>query len=164
MSEIIDSWLRFNDDGSVDLLGSVGAYGNTVIREGENEGGVITRASVENQYAETGSAVLAIVNVNGEMPIKALVVDKEAVAEIGYKLVKLEQADAADQFLLNRQALQYLRERRKPTRSYDVEFDPDAVPGTIAIGDTTKLYAPSVGQDGSTRHRIGRTTTTYEVG
>lgn len=161
MSEIADSWLRFNNDGSVDLLGSVGAYGGTVLREGENEGGSLISASVENDYAETGSAVLALVNVNGEMPIKALVIDKEAVAEIGYKLIKLEQSDAADQFLLNRQALQYLRERRKPTRSYDLHFDPDSVQGIVEIGETTRLYAPSVGLDGEARHRVGRITTEY---
>lgn len=161
MSEIIDSWLRFNNDGSVDLLGSVGAYGGTVIREGENDGGAIISANVENDYSETGSAVLALVNVNGEMPIKAMVIDKEAVAEIGYKLVKLEQSDAADQFLLNRQALQYLRERRKPTRSYNMQFDPDEVQGTVQIGETTLLYAPSVGLSGTTRHRVGKITTEY---
>ena len=161
MSEIVDSYLRFNNDGSVDLLGSVGAYGGTVIREGENEGGAIITANVENDYSETGSAVLAIVNVNGEMPIKAFVIDKEAVAEIGFKLVKLEQSDAADQFLLNRQALQYLRERRKPTRSYGVGFDPDTVQGEVVIGDTTRLYAPTIGLDGAARHRIGRKITEY---
>ena len=161
MSEIIDSWLRFNHDGTVDLLGSVGAYGGTVIREGENDGGAIINANVENDYSETGSAVLAIVNVNGELPIKAFVIDKEAVAEIGYKLVKLEQSDAADQFLLNRQALQYLRERRKPTRSYDVQFDPDEVQGIVQVGETTRLYAPTVGLDGVSRHRVGKITTEY---
>ena len=161
MSEIIDSYVRFNNDGTVDLLGSVGAYGGTVLREGDNEGGLLISASVENDYAETGSAVLALVNVNGEMPIKALVVDREAVAEIGYKLVKLEQSDAADQFLLNRQALQYLRERRKPTRSYDMTFDPDIVDGVVTVGDTTRLYAPTVGLDGEARHRVGRLTTEY---
>lgn len=161
MSEILDSWVRFNHDGTVDLLGSVGAYGGTEIREGENEGGAIMNASVQNDYSETGSAVLAIVNVNGELPIKALVIDKEAVAEIGYKLVKLEQADAADQFLLNRQALQYLRERRKPTRSYDMSFDAEDVVGDLIVGDTTRVYAPTVGLDGNTRHRIGRVTTEY---
>lgn len=161
LSEIIDSYLRFNNDGSVDLLGTVGAYGGTVIREGENDGGVIVNANVENDYSETGSAVLAIVNVNGELPIKAFVIDREAVAEIGFKVVKLEQSDAADQFLLNRQALQYLRERRKPTRSYDVGFDPDELDGNIEVGETTRLYAPTVGLDGNTRHRIGRVTTEY---
>ncbi len=161
MSEIIDSYLRFNDDGSVDLLGSVGAYGGTVLREGESEGGTLIDVSIENDYSETGSAVLAIVNVNGEMPIKAFVVDREAVAEIGFKVIKLEQSDAADQFLLNRQALQYLREKRKPSRSYDMKFDPDQVQGVVEIGDTTRLYAPTVGLDGEARHRVGRITTDY---
>lgn len=162
MSEIVDAWLRFNFDGTVDLLGTIGAYGGTALHEGENEGGVIVNASVENDYSETGSAVLAIVNVNGEMPIKAFVIDKEAVAEIGFKVIKLEQSDAADQFLLNRQALQYLRERRKPTRSYDLSFDPDEVGGDLLVGETTRLYSPSVGLDGSVRHRIGTMTTEYE--
>lgn len=161
MSEIIDSYLRFNNDGSVDLLGSVGLDGGTVIREGENDGGIIINANVENDYSETGSAVLAIVNVNGELPIKAFVIDKEAVAEIGFKVVKLEQSDAADQFLLNRQALMYLRERRKPTKSYDVNFDPDELQGMIEVGETTRIYAPTVGLDGTTHHRIGRVTTDY---
>jgi hypothetical protein len=161
LSEILESWVRFNHDGTVDLLGNVGVYGGTEIREGENEGGAIVRATVENDYSETGSAVLAIVSVNGELPIKALVIDKEAVAEIGYKLVKLEQADAADQFLLNRQALQYLRERRKPTRAYDMSFDSDDVSGDLVVGETTRLYAPTVGLNGTVRHRIGSITTEY---
>lgn len=161
VSEIADSWLRFNHDGTVDFLGTVGNYGGTTVREGENEGGVIVSANVENDYSETGSAVLAIVNVNGELPIKAFVIDKEAVEEIGFKVIKWEQSDAADQFLLNRQALQYLREKRKPTRSYNLSFDPDQVQGDLVVGDTTQLYAPTVGLNGSNRHRIGHMTKEY---
>lgn len=159
MSEIIDSYVRFNNDGSLDLLGAVGDPSPTAIIEGENEGGTIVSANVGNDYSETGSAVLAIVNVNGEMPIKAFVIDKEAVAEIGFKVIKLEQSDAADQFLLNRQALQYLREKRKPNRAYDVSYDPDEV-GDILVGQTTRLYSPSTGLEGD-RYRVGRITTEY---
>ena len=157
LSGILDSYLRFNDDGSIDLLGSVGEYNGTIIREGENEGGTIITSSIQNDYKETGSAVLAIVNVNGELPIKAFVIDKEAVAEIGYKVIRLENSDAADQFLLNRQALQFLREHRKPNRAYNVNFDgedPD-------VGDTTRLYSPTSNLEGD-ELRIGRVTTTYE--
>jgi hypothetical protein len=159
MSEIIDSYLRFNHDGTVDLVGAVGDPSGTAIIEGTNEGGTVVQASVEDDYQETGSAVLAIVNVNGEFPIKAFVIDKEAVAEIGFKVIKLEQSDAADQFLLNRQALQYLREKRKPTRSYNVSYDPDEV-GEILVGQTTRLYSPTTGLDGRPQS-VGKITTEY---
>lgn len=160
LSEILDSYLRFNDDGSVDLLGSVGTYGGTIIREGENEGGTIISSNVENDYSETGSAVLALVNVNGELPIKSFVIDKEAVAEIGFKIIRLENSDAADQFLLNRQALQFLREHRKPNRSYNVQFGADGH-GDLNVGETTKLYAPISKLDGD-QFRIGKIVTDYE--
>jgi hypothetical protein len=159
LSEIMDSYLKFNHDGTVDLVGAIGDPSGTAIIEGANEGGTMISSNVENRYDETGSAVLAIVNVNGELPIKAFVIDKEAVAEIGFKVIKLEQSDAADQFLLNRQALQYLREKRKPERSYDIVYDPDKV-GNITVGETTRLYSPSSGLDG-TAYRVGRITTEY---
>ena len=162
MSEIIDSYVRFNHDGSIDLLGNIGEDSETAIIEGTNEGGTMIGANVETDYTETGSAVLAIVNVNGELPIKAFVVDKEAVAEIGYKVVKLDQSDAADQFLLNRQALQYLREKRKPNRSYEVTYDPDEV-GNIGVGQTTRLYSPTSNLAGDS-YRVGRITTDYVTG
>lgn len=161
LSEIMDSYLRFNNDGSVDLLGAVGSYGGTIIREGENEGGSIINASRKHDYSQTGSVCLALVNVNGEAPIKSLVIDYEAMKEIGYKVVRLENSDAADQFLLNRQALQYLRDHRKPDRAYDVEYD-TAESGEVTVGDTTKLYSPSVGLSGD-EYRIGKITTTYKV-
>lgn len=160
MTEIVDSYLRFNHDGSVDLLGAVGDPSGTAIIEGTNEGGAIITANVENRYDETGSAVLAIVNVNGEMPIKAFVIDREAVAEIGFKVIKMEQSDAADQFLLNRQALQYLREKRKPDRSYDIAYDPSVV-GEISVGETTRLYSPT-SQIDDVAHRVGRITVEYD--
>lgn len=159
MSEIIDSYIKFNHDGTIDLLGAIGEDSATAILEGANEGGTMQSSSVENRYDETGSAVLAIVNVNGELPIKAFVIDKEAVAEIGFKVIKLEQSDAADQFLLNRQALQYLREKRKPDRSYEVVYDPEKV-GLIQVGQTTRLYSPNSGLDGDD-YRVGRITTEY---
>jgi hypothetical protein len=156
MSEILDSYCRFNDDGSVDLLGSVGESSGSIIREGENEGGEIIKATREHDYRETGSVCLAIVNVNGELPIKAMVIDHEALAEIGWKVVKLEQSDAADQFLLNRQALNFLRDHRKPNKSYDISYDGDEIP----VGETVRLYSPSAGLDGS-EFRIGKITTEY---
>lgn len=162
MSEIIDSYVRFNNDGSIDLLGNLGDDSETALIEGTNEGGTMISADVETDYSETGSAVLAIVNVNGELPIKAFVVDKEAVSEIGYKVIKLEQSDAADQFLLNRQALQYLREKRKPNRSYSVTYDPDEV-GNIGVGQTTRLYSPTSNLAGDS-YRVGRITTDYVKG
>ncbi len=156
MSEILDSYCRFNDDGSVDLLGSVGDSSNTIIREGENEGGTLIQASKEHDYTETGSVCLALVNVNGELPIKAMVIDREALAEIGWKVVKLEDSDAADQFLLNRQALTFLRDHRKPNKAYDISYDGEE----IDVGLTTRLYSPSAGLDGS-EFRIGKITTEY---
>lgn len=156
MSEILDSYLRFNDDGSVDLLGQVGDASGTIIREGENEGGTMIKASKEHDYRETGSVCLALVNVNGELPIKAMVIDRQALEEIGWKVVKLENSDAADQFLLNRQALNFLRDHRKPNKSYDISYDGEE----IEVGLTTRLYSPSAGLDGS-EFRIGKITTEY---
>lgn len=159
MSEILDSYLRFNDDGTVDLLGAVGDPSGTIIREGENEGGTMIRASKEHDYRETGSVCLALVNVNGELPIKAMVIDREALEEIGWKVVKLENSDAADQFLLNRQALNFLRDHRKPSKSYDISYDGEE----IEVGLTTRLYSPSAGLDGSA-FRVGKITTEYASG
>lgn len=156
MSEILDSYLRFNDDGSVDLLGAVGDSSGLIIREGDNEGGTIIQASKEHDYSETGSVCLALVNVNGEMPIKAMVIDREALKEIGWKVIKLENSDAADQFLLNRQALNFLRDHRKPNRAYDVSYEGEE----IDVGLTARLYAPSAGLDGS-EFRVGKITTDY---
>ena len=161
MSEIVDSYLRFNDDGSVDLLGAVGDPSGTVIREGENIGGTIINLNKEHDYTETGSVCLALVNVNGELPIKAMVIDYEAMAEIGYKLIKLENSDAADQFLLNRQALQYLRDHRLPKRSYTVSFPTDEV-GELDVGYTTRLYSPTAGLSGES-FRAGKLTTEYST-
>lgn len=156
MSEILDSYCRFNDDGTVDLLGAIGESSGKIIREGENEGGEIIRASKEHDYRETGSVCLALVNVNGELPIKAMVIDREALAEIGWKVVKLENSDAADQFLLNRQALNYLRDHRKPNKSYDISYDGNEIP----VGQTIRLYSPAASLDGSA-FRIGKLTTEY---
>lgn len=162
MAEILDSYLRFNNDGSVDLLGSVGTLSGTILHEGDNEGGVIIQSSLEHDYTETGSVVLGIVNVNGELPIKALTIDYDAIDEIGYKLIKFENSDAADQFLLNRQALQYLRDHRKPARSYDISFDPSEA-GPVVVGEKIRLHAPSVNLHGDDPYRVGRITTEYEV-
>jgi hypothetical protein len=156
MSEILDSYLRFNNDGTVDLLGQIGEASGIIIREGENEGGEMIRANKGHDYTETGSVCLALVNVNGELPIKAMVIDREALNEIGWKVIKLEQSDAADQFLLNRQALNYLRDRRKPSRDYTISYDGEP----IEVGLTTRLYSPSSGLDGDA-HRIGKITTDY---
>lgn len=156
MSEILDSYCRFNDDGSVDLLGAVGDSSGKTIREGENEGGTLIKSSKEHDYTETGSVCLALVNVNGELPIKAMVIDREAVDEIGWKVVKLENSDAADQFLLNRQALNFLRDHRKPSKSYDISYDGEEIP----VGQTVRLYSPSGGLDGS-GFRVGKITTEY---
>lgn len=157
LSEILDSYLRFNDDGSVDLLGSVGEPTGFILREGENEGGNLINVSKEHEYSETGSVCLALVNVNGELPIKAMVIDHEALEEIGWKVIKLENSDAADQFLLNRQALTFLRDHRKPQRSYNMSYEGEEIP----VGLTARVYAPTADLDGS-YHRIGKITTDYE--
>lgn len=160
LSEIVDGWLRFNDDGSVDLLGSVGENSHTIIREGENEGGTIINAQVEDDYSETASAVLALVTGPDDLPIKAFVVDRTAVARMGLKVRKMEEADAQDAYLLTRQAWQELRSHVNPQSRYEVQFDPAEV-GDIVEGQTTVLYSSRLKLAGDTDYRVGRIVTEY---
>lgn len=160
LSEITNSWLLFNDDGSVDLLGSVGDDSNTIIREGENEGGTIINANVEDDYSETASAVLALVTGPDNLPVKAFVVDRSAVARMGLKVRKMEEADANDAYLLTRQAWNELREHTEPQSRYEVQYDPDEV-GDIVAGQTTVLYSPRLKLYGDTEFRVGRIVTDY---
>lgn len=161
LSEITNTYLRFNNDGSIDLLGAVGTTSNTIIREGENEGGSIIQAQAENDYQETCSAVLALVKGSNDNPIKAFVIDRNAVARMGLKIRKVENPDANDAYLLTRQAWQELRDHAEPIKRYSVEFDPDEVQDDVAVGETTKLYSPQLSLDGTDDLRIGRLVTTY---
>lgn len=160
LSEITNSYLRFNNDGSVDLLGSVGDTSNTIIREGENEGGTIINAEAVNDYSETASAVLALVTGPEDLPIKAFVVDRTAVERMGLKVRKMEQADARDAYLLTRQAWQELQDHKNPQSRYNVQYDPENV-GDVEVGQTTILYSDRLNLDGSQNYRVGRLITEY---
>lgn len=160
LAEITNTWLRFNDDGSVDLLGVVGTSSNTIIREGENEGGTIISANIEDDYSGTASAVLAIASGPDDLPIKAFVVDRNAVDRMGLKVYRMDNSAATDAYLLTRQAWQELRERSQPLSRYEVTMDPSEV-GDIQAGETTVLYAPSLKLMGTSDYRVGRITTEY---
>jgi hypothetical protein len=160
LSEITNTFLRFNHDGSIDLLGSVGDYSNTIIREGENEGGTIINASAEHDYSETASAVLALVTGPGDMPIKAFVIDREAVKRMGLKIRKAEEADANDAYLLTRQAWSELQEYKEPQKRFTVDFDPSEV-GDIQVGQTTVLHSQRLGLTNNELFRAGRLTTEW---
>lgn len=162
LSEITNSWLRFNHDGSVDLLGVVGSYSNTIIREGENEGGTIINADAELDYSETCSAVLALVTGAGDVPIKAFVIDMNAVARMGVKIRKAENADANDAYLLTRQAWTELQEHKDPVKRYNVSFKPDEIGGPLQVGESTVLHSPRLSLTSGERMRIGRIVTEYQ--
>jgi hypothetical protein len=160
MSEITNSWNRINNDGSIDYLGSVGTSSDTVVREGENEGGTIINAQVQDDYSETCSAVLALVTSNDGVPLKTLVIDQEAVSRMGLKIRKLENADANDIYLLIRQAWIELQDHKHPARRYSVEYDENDV-GEILVGETTKLFSPTMRLDGLESLRVGKMETVY---
>jgi hypothetical protein len=160
MSEITNSWNRFNNDGSIDYLGSVGTSSDTVVREGENEGGTIINAQVQDDYSETCSAVLALVTSSDGIPLKVFVVDKEAVDRMGLKIRKLENADANDAYLLTRQAWVELQDHKYPARRYSVEYDENNV-GDILVGETTRLFSPTMRLDGMESLRVGKMETVY---
>lgn len=161
LSEITNTFLRFNHDGSIDLLGQVGDWSETVIREGENEGGNIITANAENDYSETASAVLALVTSPDGLPIKAFVIDRNAVARMGLKIRKSEEADANDAYLLTRQAWTELQDHVQPEKRYTVEYDPNDV-GDIQVGQTTVLHSSRLGLVGNEQFRIGRLVTEYD--
>src|SRR5574338_189586 len=161
LSEITNTFLRFNNDGTVDLLGQVGDWAGTVIREGENEGGTIISANAENDYSETASAVLALVTDPSGLPIKAFVIDRNAVAKMGLKIRKAENADANDAYLLTRQAWTELQEHIDPEKRYTVEYDPSEV-GDIQVGQTTVLHSQRLGLTGNDQFRIGRLVTEWD--
>jgi len=163
MSEITNSWNRFNHDGSIDYLGSVGTYSGTVIREGENEGGTIINAEIQDDYSETCSVVLGIIQGQDGLPIKTVVQDKEAVGRMGIKIRKFENADAADSYSLVRQAWVELQDHKYPNRRYNIQYLEDEV-GEIQVGETTTLYSTTARLDGSERFRVGRIETEYSNG
>lgn len=162
LSEITQTYLRFNDDGSVDLLGKVGEWSETIVREGENEGGSIIEAEIEDDYSETASAVLAIVSQSDGPPIKAFVIDRKAIDRMGLKIRKIDLADANDAYLLTRQAWSDLQDHVYPVRRYSVQYDHDAIGGEIEVGETTKLYSPTMGLTGD-EFRIGRLVTDFDT-
>jgi hypothetical protein len=163
LSEITQTFLRFNDDGSVDMLGKVGEWSETIVREGENEGGNIIEADITDDYSETASAVLALVTQPDGPPIKAFVIDKNAVARMGLKIRKVEFADANDAYLLTRQAWSELQDHVQPIRRYSVQFDHGLLNDEIEVGETTKLYAPSIGLTGGDEFRVGRLVTDFDT-
>ena len=117
-------------------------------------------ADKELDYAETASAVLALVTGPEDNPIKAYVIDKKAVDRMGLKVRKMEQADANDAYLLTRQAWTELQDHVNPVKKFTIQYDPSEV-GDIDVGETTVLYSTRLSLDGSERLRVGRKTTTY---
>lgn len=160
LSEITASWLKFNFNGTVDLLGSSGDQIGVVLREGENEGGQITNATVNNDYSEVYSAALALVNGPNDLPIKSFVIDKNAVSQFGLKIGRVDNTDSLDAFLLTRQAWQWLQDHKEPRREYDLQYIPDASTEGVEVGDSPRFYAPTVSLSGE-RLRIGRKTTEW---
>lgn len=154
-SEILNSYLRFNFDGTVDMLGVTGTESGITIREGENEGGTIISADKNDDYKETISAVIALVNGPNDMPIKSFVIDKEAVAEIGLKVGKYDGTDAVDAFLLTRQAWQHLQDHKRPIRRYTIQHVTEHDDEDVPVGENARLYSPTLGLNGDS-HRIGR--------
>ena len=161
LSEITGTYLRFNDDGTVDLLSQVGQWSETIVREGENEGGNMIDAEIQDDYSETASAELAIVTQSDAPPIKAYVIDTNAVERMGLKIRKVDYADANDAYLLTRQAWADLQDHVYPTRRYSVQFDHALLNDNIEVGETTTLYAPSIGLSGSDQFRVGRLVTDF---
>lgn len=154
-SEILNSYLRFNFDGSVDMLGVTGSESGITIREGENEGGTIISAEKQDDYTETISAVLALVNGPNDLPIKSFVIDREAVERIGLKIGKYDGTDAVDAFLLTRQAWQYLQDHKDPVRRYTIQHVTENDDEEVPVGENARLYSPTLGLDGESQ-RIGR--------
>jgi hypothetical protein len=162
LSEITNSWLSFNHDASVDLLGSVGTTSNTIIREGENEGGTIINAESETDYSETCSAVLALATGGiNDVPIKAFVIDMNAVQQMGIKIRKAENADANDAYLLTRQAWSELQDYKNPVKRWNVTFDPSEIGGPLEVGDNTILHSDRLNLTDGSQHRVGRIVTEY---
>lgn len=157
-SEIINAYLRFNADGSIDLLGTVGDNIDVVIREGENEGGQIMAATVSNDYKETFSAAIGLVNGPNDLPIKSFVIDKPTADRIGLKIGKFDGSDSVDAFLLTRQTWTWLQDRKNPKPAYEFTVD-ESVSG-VSPGDSPRFYAPSV-EVNDKRLRIGRKTTDW---
>lgn len=161
LSEIANSWLRYNNDGSVDMLGSVGETSNTIIREGENEGGTIISADTTNDYSESCSAIIAIVsNDNNLPPTKVFLIDEPAVRKMGVKIRVAQHANSKDPIILVRQAWAELQEFKKPVRRFTVSYD-DGDVGPILVGETTILYSPRLNLAGDEMIRVGRLTTEW---
>jgi hypothetical protein len=160
LSEITNTWLKFNFDGTLDLLGASGDEIGVVLREGENEGGQITHATVANDYSEVFSAALALVNGPNDLPIKSFVVDKTAVEAFGLKIGRVDNTDSLDAFLLTRQAWQWLQDHKIPRREYDIQYIPDFSTEGVDVGDSPVFHIPTVNLEGQ-RLRIGKKTTEW---
>jgi hypothetical protein len=163
LSEIIQSFLRFNDDGTIDLLGKVGEWSETIVREGENEGGNLIGADIQDDYSETCSAVLALVTQPDGPPIKAFVIDRKAIDRMGLKIRKVEFADANDAYLLTRQAWGELQDHAFPTRRYSVQFDSNLLNDDIEVGETTVIHSPSMDMTTGEEFRVGRLVTDFDT-
>lgn len=163
LSEMVASWLRYNNDGSVDLLGSVGTTSNTIIREGENDGGTIIEANTTNDYSQACSAILAVVsNTDGLPPTTVFLIDKNAEQKMGIKVRFAQHANSPDPFTLVRQAWSELQEFKKPVRQFSVTYDPDDV-GPIDVGETTILYSNRLNLAGDEAIRVGKLTTEWST-
>lgn len=162
-SEILNAYLRFNYDGTVDLLGITGTDSGIVIREGENAGGTIISAEKQDDYSETISACIALVNGPNDLPVKSFVIDRSAVKEIGLKVGKYDGTDAVDAFLLTRQAWQYIQDHKKPIRRYTIQQMPEHDDEIVDVGDSARLVSRTLGLNGEL-HRIGRKVTEWSSG
>lgn len=140
LSEMTNSFLRLNYDGTIDLLGIVGDDTGNIIRVGENQGGNITGGTVEGSFDEQISAVLALGRGTGNNALRVFVQDRDAVARIGLKTVKIESRDVVDAYLLVRQAWQTLQDQKVPKRRYSIEWAPEEVLHTVTLND----YAAAV--------------------
>lgn len=162
LTEMTNSFLRLNYDGTVDLLGAIGTDTGEIIREGENRGGNIITLSAEGDYTSTASAILAKGRGSDTLPLRVFIFDRTVRDRIGLKVAKLESRDISDAYLLVRQAQSMLNEIKFPKRQYSVSYDPANV-GTIQIGDLIRLYAPRTGLSGD-KYRVYRKTTQQKDG
>lgn len=161
LSEITNSFLRFNHDGSVDLLSNVIEWAGSIVREGENEGGTIINAEATNDYSGTASAVLALVTSPEGLPLKAFVVDRNAIHRMGLKIRKSEDGDSPDAYLLTRQAWQELQDFKVPQQRFSVEYLDEDV-GEFEVGQSTILHSERLGLTSGEQFKIGRKKTTFD--
>lgn len=156
LSEMTNTFLRLNYDGTVDLLGAVGSDTGEIIREGENEGGTLIEATLEGDYSNTPNAILALGRGSDNQALRVLVQDKLAIRRAGrVKVAKIENRDAVDAYLLVRQAWQTLQDSKRPKRAYSVTYDASTgAVGAVSTSDLIRLYTPRLGLGAGDRYRI----------